>query len=168
MPEPWRCCFLHRVRLGEGGPGGAIGRAAVPPFPAVRGIWSRGRKEGPLEGHKGGEPPDPRASGHVVADGRGQAQGKQRTFLGRKPRPLGSLSCKRFPFHKTWAGGWRETKRNLPTVEEAGNTRSSLPGVTGWPEGGQTATVSIWCLKFPRLTRPWEVSLPPISILSKF
>ena len=56
------------------------------PSPAGRGICSSGRKEGPLEGHKGGKPPDPRASGHVVAKGAGSGWGmvwKDRSVCGR-------------------------------------------------------------------------------------
>ena len=51
--------------------------------PSSRGIWSSGRKEGPLEGHKGGKPPDPRASGHVE---KAELRANKGTFLGRKWR----------------------------------------------------------------------------------
>lgn len=37
------------------------------PSLAGRGVWSSGRKEGPSGGHKGGEPPDLRASGRGEA-----------------------------------------------------------------------------------------------------
>lgn len=96
-------------------------RYGVGPSLAGRGIWSSGRKEGPLEGHKGGEPPDPRVSGHVGQ--RARLRANKGTFLGRKPPrgsiasfssrlsvfqwPLCSLGCKHLPLYKTRGGGGR-------------------------------------------------------------
>lgn len=114
------------LRLGGGVLQQSSGRTmGAAPSLASRGIWSSGRKECPLEGHKGGQPPDPRASGHVVAEGPGSGWTKGPSLAGSwqeawlphflptsqwSDGPSTSLSCKLLPLHKTrdFNDRWKE------------------------------------------------------------
>lgn len=142
-----------------------------------RGILVMGRKEGPLA-----------IKASLLTQGplvmlwlKGQAQGEQRTFLGREaaqrlnqlPHSLlpllasgpSSLSCGSFLTTEPGGGGGglpgviRDISQLWKTLEIKGFTSQRWDGVT---EGAKVG--SIWCLKFPPLTTAGSQALGGVII----